>query len=147
MKLTPHFSLEEFTASDTADAHGIDNTPTPEHMTNIQLTAEGLEVVRKILGDRAIVITSGYRNPHVNALVGGVPDSDHALGWAADFQTAGLTPLQAGRILEASSLKFDQLILETSRKILHISFSPRMRRQVMTQPHGPGTPFVPGLVA
>lgn len=146
-KLTAHFSLEEFTISETAEAHGIDNDPTPEHLANLQITAEGFEWARRILGNRAIVFTSGYRNKRVNALVGGVPKSDHTEGWAGDFRVAGLTPIQAGRILAASDLKFDQLILETSRGILHMSFNPRMRRQVLTQRHGAGTAFEQGLVA
>lgn len=43
-----------------------------------------MEVVRK-MGHGPITITSGYRSPAVNRLVGGVPDSDHALGHACDF--------------------------------------------------------------
>lgn len=144
MKLTKNFSLEEFTISETADRHGIENTPTAQHLANLTVTADGFQAARDIL-KRAMVITSGYRNPQVNKLVGGVPNSDHALGWAGDFHVAGLTPLAAGRILAASDLRFDQLILETSRGILHLSFHPRMRRQILTQRGGAGTPFEAGL--
>ena len=35
MLLAPHFSLEEFTLSSTALALGIDNTPTPVHLENL----------------------------------------------------------------------------------------------------------------
>lgn len=146
-RLSPHFSLEEFTASDTADRIGDSNTPPPAHLANLKVTAAGFEQARTILGGRAIVITSGYRNPRVNRAVGGVPNSDHALGFAGDFRVAGLTPLQAGRILAASDLDFDQLILESSRGILHLSFHPRMRRQVLTQAGGPGSPVQTGLVS
>lgn len=146
-RLSPHFTLEEFLISDTAEAHGIANTPTPAHLTNLHITADGFEDARAVLGGRAIVITSGYRSAQVNALVGGVPKSDHTEGWAGDFRVAGLTPLQAGRILERSAMRFDQLILETSRQILHLSFNPRMRRQVLTQRAGAGTAFETGLVA
>lgn len=145
MKLTANFSLEEFTASNAAEEAGIANDPTPAHLANLRITASGLQRARAILGNRAIVITSGYRNPRVNALVGGVANSDHAQGWAADFHVAGLTPLAAGRLLAASDLKFDQLIYEKSRGILHLSFAPRMRRQVLTQRGGPGTPVENGL--
>lgn len=144
MQLSPHFSLREFIASDAADAMGNDNQPTAEHLANLRITAQGMEEVRALL-NAAIVITSGYRNPAVNAHVGGVPNSDHALGWAADFHAAGYAPLQAGRLIVASPIKFDQAILETSRNILHISFNPRMRRQVLTQRKGPGTAFELGL--
>lgn len=50
MKLTPHFSLAELTASNTAKARGIDNTPAPEHLDKLTLTAELLERVRTLLG-------------------------------------------------------------------------------------------------
>lgn len=42
-------------------------------------------------------------------------------------------------------LKFDQLILEISRNIVHLSFDPRLRGQVRTQAKGPGTEIVVGL--
>ncbi len=58
---------------------------------------------------------------------------------------AGLTHFQVARILAASSLEFDQLILEISRNIVHLSFDPRLRGQVRTQAGGPGTPIVAGL--
>jgi hypothetical protein len=38
--MTPHFTLAELTASETAERNGIDNTPTPEHLENLQRLAE-----------------------------------------------------------------------------------------------------------
>jgi len=147
IRLSPHFTLDEFTVSNTAAQHGILNTPTEEHLKNLIVTAAGFEEARSILG-RAIVITSGYRNPQVNKLVGGVANSDHAKGFAGDFHVAGYTPFAAGRILATTlDFKFDQLIYEKSRGILHLSFAPRMRRQVLTQRGGPGTPVEVGINA
>jgi len=156
-KLTDHFSLEEFLISSTAEAMGNDNKPTPQHLKNLKNTAAGMERVRSILGDCAIVITSGYRNPVVNKAVGGVPNSAHALGHAADFRAAGFTAIGAARRIRdahaAGEIEFDQLILETSRKIVHISFDPEggtkkkgMRGDVLTQKLGAGSPFLKGLV-
>ena len=148
-KLTPHFSLEEFLVSDKAEELGDPNTPTEQHLKNLQRTAEGLELVRSILGDCAIVITSGYRNPRVNAAVGGVKNSAHALGLAGDFRAAGFSALAAARRIrdaaQRGEITFDQLIHETSRRIVHISFDPRLRRQVLTQAGGPGTATTNGL--
>lgn len=157
-KLTKHFTLGEFIVSSTAEKLGDPNMPTPEHLENLKRTAAGLEQVRSILGDCAIVITSGYRNPRVNKAVGGVANSAHALGHAADFRAAGFTAIGAAtRIRDArlaGKIEFDQLILETSRKIVHISFDPAggakkkgMRGEVLTQAGGAGSPVQQGLHA
>jgi zinc D-Ala-D-Ala carboxypeptidase len=151
-RLSEHFTLEEFIVSSTADSLGIANTPTPEHLENLKLTAAGFEKARAILGDCAIVITSGYRNPKVNAAVGGVPNSAHALGFAGDFRAAGFSALGAAQKLRDAQargeIEFDQLILESSRRIVHLSFDPaRRRNQVLTQAGGPGSPVQKGLHA
>ena len=147
MRLSPHFTLAEFTRSDKAIELGEPNQPTRAHLSNLQRLAAGLEKVRAICGDRPVTITSGYRNPKVNKVVGGVPTSAHALGHAADFRVSGLSPMAAARLIRDSDLVFDQLILETSRNIVHISFDPRQRRQVLTQKGGPGSRVEQGLVA
>ncbi len=145
-KLTDHFYLDEFLVSDTAEKFGIANTPTAAHLANIKRhLAPGLEKARQALGGRAIVITSAYRNPKINKIVGGTATSAHPLGYAADIRVAGMTHLGAARKLVASDLKFDQLILEVSRNVVHISFDPRLRRQVKTQAKGAGSQIVDGL--
>lgn len=145
MQLSEHFSLRELTRSDKADELGDPNTPTAEHLRTMQtVLAPGLEQVRAICGNRPIRIESGYRNPRVNKAVGGVPNSDHALGYAADIQIDGVDDLVVAKAIRDSDLKFDQLIREIGRTV-HISFHPRMRRQVMRQPGGPGTPCFEGL--
>lgn len=143
MQLTPHFLLEEFTLSSTALALGIQNKPTPAHLENLKALAKKMEDVRALF-DAVIEITSGYRNPQVNAAVGGVPNSAHALGLAADFHVHGTPDLAAPKRIRDSALKFDQLIYEKNRCI-HLSVDPRMRRQVLRQPGGPGSPVHRGL--
>lgn len=148
-KITKNFSLEEFLASDAAEDLGDPNTPTDQHLKNIQYTAEGFQELRDILG-RSIVLTSGYRNPRVNASVGGVADSAHAKGFAGDCHVAGLTDLAAAKIIRdrmpTLKHKIDQLILEKGRCI-HVSFDPRARGQVLRQPGGPGSQVFVGLEA
>lgn len=143
MRLTEHFSLEEFTLSSTALALGIANTPTDEHLVNIKAVATQMEAVRALFG-KPIEITSGYRNPEVNAAVGGVPNSAHALGHAADFHVIGLHDLDVAKAIRDSTLTWDQLIYEKNRCV-HVSFAPRLRRQVLRQPGGPGSPVHQGL--
>jgi putative chitinase len=145
MKLSRNFWLAEMIASDAARALGDTNGPTAEHLGNLRTLALGMEQVRGILGGKPIRIESAYRNPRVNAAVGGVPNSAHAIGLAADFEVAGLSPAAVARRLQASTLVFDQLILETSRSFCHISFAPTLRREVLTQAGGPGTKTVAGL--
>jgi hypothetical protein len=60
MKLTDHFTLEELTDSDTAVRLGIDNTPPPAIRPHLEVLAQGLEEVRRILG-QPIIVRSGYR--------------------------------------------------------------------------------------
>ena len=143
MKLSAHFSLEEFTISSKALSMGVKNDPTPAHLENLKHLAERMEAVR-VLFNRPIEITSAYRNPQVNAAVGGVPTSAHALGHAADFHVDGMTDLAVAKSVRDSGLKFDQLIFEKSRCV-HISFDPRLRRQVLRQPGGPGSTVYNGL--
>jgi putative chitinase len=143
MKLSAHFSLEEFTISSKALSMGIKNDPTPPHLENLKRLAERMEAVRALF-NRPIEITSAYRNPQVNAAVGGVPTSAHAVGHAADFHVDGMTDLEVAKAVRDSALKFDQLIYEKSRCV-HISFDPKLRRQVLRQPGGPGSPVHNGL--
>jgi zinc D-Ala-D-Ala carboxypeptidase len=116
-QLTPHFTLEEFTDSQTAARKGIKNIP-PENSQerkNIQRTAEVMEQVRTILGDKPILISSGYRSPQVNAAVGGSKSSAHMSGLAVDFSCPGFgTPKAICHKLHPhmKELGIDQLIHE-----------------------------------
>jgi zinc D-Ala-D-Ala carboxypeptidase len=144
LKLSTNFSLEEFTASGTAISMAIDNTPTPEHLENLRHLADRMEAVRALF-DSPIEINSAYRNPKLNAAVGGVATSAHALGHAADFHVTGLSDLEVAKRIRDSDLKFDQLIYEKGRCV-HISFDPsKMRQQVLRQPGLPGSTCFPGL--
>lgn len=146
MRLSKHFTLAEFLRSDTANRLGIENTPTAEHLKNLGVTATNLEKVRKLLGNKPIIITSGYRNPELNKAVGGVPNSDHALGFAADFVCPRFgSAFDIAQHLADSDLEFDQLIYEQGYSDwVHISFNPRIRGQVLSK--APGKPYVNGIV-
>jgi zinc D-Ala-D-Ala carboxypeptidase len=138
MKLSAHFSLEEFIDLQQGAVDGRqERSDAGQHLENLKHLAEHMEAVRALFG-RPIEITSAYRNPQVNAAVGGVPTSAHALGHAADFHVDGLSDLDAAKGIRDSGLKFDQLIYEKNRCV-HISFDPRLRRQVLRQPGGPGS--------
>jgi hypothetical protein len=115
--LTPHFTLEEFTVSETAARHGINNVPAEGSVERkgIQRTAEVMEHVRTILGHKPIFITSGYRSPEVNKKVGGSKNSAHMSGLAVDFSCSDFgPPIEVCKALEGhmKALGIDQLIHE-----------------------------------
>lgn len=80
------FKLEEFTRSSTAKRLKIDNTPSDEVVRNIQYGVQMvLDPLRRII-QTPITITSGYRCSAVNKAVGGVTNSWHTKGNAADLR-------------------------------------------------------------
>jgi len=83
--LSPHFTLAEFIASDTAAMQGIDNTPDEAALEQLEATAELMELVRAQCGGNPVLISSGYRCPALNSAVGGASNSAHLYGCAADF--------------------------------------------------------------
>ena len=96
----------------------------------LRTTAFYMERVRELLGNVAIKVNSAYRSQAVNKAVGGSKASAHTLGYAVDFTAYGHTPLTIANTLAKSDLKFDQLIYEGTW--VHISFDPKMRREILT---------------
>lgn len=132
MQLTPHFSEEELTRSNTAIRLGLRNKPTTERLkNNLKSTANKMEQVRSILGNRAIIIFSCYRSEAVNRAVGGSPTSSHKDAEAVDFKVVGLSIRDTVSILRNSGIEFDQLIDEFNAWV-HIGFGSRNRRQVIS---------------
>lgn len=156
MKLTPHFTLEELTRSSTATRLGINNTldpSNPKHQPIIEnlrnLCTHVLEPLRTFAnsivdgntsprGGREgvpIHINSGYRCPALNKAVGGVPNSQHIAGQAADIH---LPSKEVGKQWFAyiSTLDFDQLLWETNAagvSWIHVSWAPICRHIVMSK--------------
>ena len=130
--LSPHVTLEEMILSQTASRLGIDNTPTPEIISNLTQTANLIEQVRSLLGDLPIIISSGYRSLALNSAVGGVPSSAHTQGMAADILCPNYgNPYSVCKAIEASTIDFDQLIYEFAAWT-HIAWAPNNRRQILT---------------
>jgi len=132
MLLSPHFSLAELTVSANAVRLGLDNSPPPDVLEHLRVTAQQLERVRAVLGDRPLIISSGYRGAAVNRAAGGAKSSAHLSGYAVDFSCPEFgSPLQIARRLNVVGLNFDQLIHEFGRWV-HISFDPQRRGQMLT---------------
>ena len=133
MKLSPNFTLEELTHSETAERQGLDNTPNEDVKANLTRLARFLEEVRAIL-KRPIMVNSAYRSPKVNEAIGSKPTSQHCNGCAADIKVPGLTPNDIVKELLKTNLEYDQLIREFDAWV-HISipnkFADKPRRQVL----------------
>lgn len=119
-----YFTVSELTRSATATSNGIDNTPSPAIRAKLEaLIVNCLDPIRRIYG-RPIIVSSGYRCPQLNALVGGVANSQHTKGEAADLVPASGGSL-AGIVRAAVQFGgFDQLILEKAggSRWVHVSW-------------------------
>ena len=105
IRLSEHFTLEEFVRSRKAQARGIKNEPPEEAVGWMKkLCQQVLEPVRLAWG-QPIFVNSGYRSPELNSAVGGVPNSQHCLGQAADIVAdLSLLNYDLGRLIIQLSL-------------------------------------------
>ena len=138
MLLSPHFALGEFINSGTALKRGINNVPQDiiVIVRLMTLCEEVLEPLRKRFG--AIRITSGYRCHLLNLQVGGVINSQHTLGEAADIYVPNHQTLVSYMQFIQANCEFDQMILEPRnqplKRWLHVSYTLRHknRRQLLS---------------
>ena len=133
-----YFSINELTKSETATKKGIDNTPNAEQVKNLEALINNLlDPIRGQWG-AAITVTSGFRSVALNKAVGGVANSHHLGGYAADLTVGS----QAGNkalfdmIRQSKLLRWTQLISEktTSQGCgwVHISYVPsNLKNQVL----------------
>ncbi|ESQ82339.1 peptidase M15A [Asticcacaulis sp. AC466] len=135
-----YFSLTELTHSDIAVRRSISNVPSAAIAARLADTAVHMDFVRTILS-YPIIVSSGYRGPDLNKVVGGADTSAHTLGYAVDFTCPGYgIPLHVAEKIRDSGVKFDQLIYEGAW--VHISFDPRIRQQCLTARFRPGKPVM-----
>lgn len=130
-----YFTLYELLYSQTALYSKIPNHPTWAQVENLnRLATTILDPIRKVYG-KPIKVTSGFRSTLLNAAVGGVSNSQHLQGLAADLQVSELKALKQAVI--ESGAPFDQLIEEHkgNTKWLHVSCAANgknPRKQVLT---------------
>lgn len=115
MNLTPHFTLEELTASESADRNGWDNTPNEQELENLKRLADFLEQIKVVLGGKPVMVNSAFRSKLVNDSVGSKDTSQHRIGCAADIRVPGMTPDEVVRAIIASGIGYDQVIREFDR--------------------------------
>ena len=111
MNITEHFSMKELTHSQTAIKNGIPNIPKdPQVVANLTLLCEKvLEPLREGM-KCPIRISSGYRSPELNKLIGGAKASQHNIGEAVDIDLDEKNAELFSYIV--NNLDFDQIIWE-----------------------------------
>lgn len=107
-----YFTYLELVRTDT----GLPNGPTDwQQVVNLQRIAFFLDRLREYMGS-AVIVTSGFRSPEVNARVGGSKTSAHLQGLAADIVPKSRTQEDFKRMLAyleplAELKAVDQLIV------------------------------------
>ena len=130
-----YFTINELTKSATAQRLHIDNNPTQEVKDNLnKLIDNVLDPLRELYG-KPIIVNSGYRCTKLNKAIGGAKNSQHLVGQASDIRTVQNTKesnKELFDLIKNSKLPFDQLINEYDYNWVHVSYSPRNRRQILT---------------
>ena len=99
--MTNNFTLKEFESNDGSEM------PSDVYLNIVKLVGQ-LQFLRDYTG-KAIKINSGYRSPEYNAKIGGVKNSQHILGKAADIRIEGMKPKEVHSIIEELISKGDML--------------------------------------
>lgn len=130
-----YFTINELTKSSTAQRLHINNNPTQEVKDNLNKLIDNiLDPLRELYG-KPIIVNSGYRCIKLNKAIGGAKNSQHLVGQASDIRTVQNTKesnKELFDLIKNSKLPFDQLINEYDYNWVHVSYSPRNRRQVLT---------------
>ena len=87
-KLSDNFTVSEFACKDGSD--------------KVLIATELVEVLQKIRDHfgKPIIITSAYRNAAYNRKIGGVSNSQHTKGTAADICISTITPIDIAKYVE-----------------------------------------------
>ncbi len=138
MQLSKNFSLAELTESQTGRRHNIKEqfNPPQEVITNLkELCEKVLQPIRDKVG--AIKVSSGYRSPQVNKIVGGATSSQHLTGEAVDISGINISNAELFKAIKDSNLPYDQLLWEYGTKSnpawVHVSYTSnrKPRKQIL----------------
>lgn len=145
-----NFTIAEMVQSNTADKLKISNNPSANVRVHLTETITLLECIRAeweeycdrySLGTPAIRISSGYRSPELNKAVGGVKNSAHVEGYAADLQPVNGKQDEFEKFFATEfshmGYAFDQIIIEKSKtsRWVHVGYKRadgKQRRQCFT---------------
>ena len=145
-----NFTIAEMVQSNTADRLKISNNPPASVRVHLTETITLLECIRAeweeycerySLGTPAIRVSSGYRSPELNKAVGGVKNSAHVDGYAADLQPVNGNQDEFEKFFATEfshmGYAFDQIIIEKSKtsRWVHVGYKRadgKQRRQCFT---------------
>ena len=121
-----HFTLKELTHTNT----GLKNVPNENEISNLEWLVDNvLDPIREAYGN-PITVNCAYRSVAVNDKVGGVKNSQHIKGEAADITAGSKAENKKIFDLIVKSKKFDQVINEKNYSWIHVSYTRgRNRRQ------------------
>lgn len=118
-RISPNFTFEEFTYSDTAKAHRINNAITEwDVRDNIISLVQNILQPARDAWEEPMFIKSGYRCKELNELVGGVESSQHRKGQAADVGVSD--PYEFAKLVKKMNLPYDQMIIYPT--FVHLSY-------------------------
>lgn len=132
-----NFTIGELCTSKVAQEKGIDNTPPAVVKVHLTETITLLEAIRAEwakycleynLGTPSLIISSGYRSPELNKAVGGVKNSAHVAGYAADIVPANgkqdVFERFMSEVFAKKGYAYDQIIIERSKnsRWVHVGY-------------------------
>ena len=132
-----NFTITEMVRSAMAQKLGIDNTPSGSVRAHLLETITLLESIRNEWGKYcevhnldtpSLIVSSGYRSPALNKAVGGVKNSSHVLGYAADIVPANGKQDEfeyfIAEVFAKKGYAYDQIIVERSKtaRWVHVGY-------------------------
>lgn len=132
MNITRHFTSSEFSHSSTAIRLGLKNEIPFNLLPNALKVCRALETIRESY-NLPIIISSGYRSPELNKLIGGSSSSSHMTGEAVDFTIPGISNVDICKEIPKILESFDQVIYEFGPQgWVHLGMGPLMRNELLT---------------
>lgn len=127
-----YFTIKELCRSNTAELKKIDNTPTKEVIDNLTRLIETiLDPLREWYGS-AIHVNSGYRCKALNETVGGVNNSFHLTGCAADIDTNNTAENKKLFNYIKDNLPFTELGWEGNGAWIHVGYNGKDDKEVFS---------------
>lgn len=125
-QFTKNFSYDELIASSTAKRLGLDNTPTEKEKEKLRELAEYILQPIRDAWKSPIIVNSAFRSEAVNKAVGGVKNSQHRLGEAADITIGGRERNRKlfnfiQKLIQKGDIYVGQLIDEYNYSWIHVS--------------------------
>lgn len=120
-----YFKFTEYSRSDTARAHNIDNTPSTYQYQKFEYLVDTILDDLREYTNQSITISSGYRCTALNKLVGGVWNSQHLAEGDSIAVDLVCEDMQLAFEWLRDNVYFDQLLFESNNRTqwIHISLN------------------------